>query len=40
MAGDTLYGIAKKFNLSVDELRGLNNMSDNAIAIGQYLKVK
>lgn len=40
MAGDTLYGIAKKFNLSVDELRSLNKMSDNAIAIGQYLKVK
>jgi LysM repeat protein len=38
-AGDTLYSIAKKFNLTVDELRSKNNLSDNAIAIGQNLKV-
>ncbi|HEX8268286.1 MAG TPA: glucosaminidase domain-containing protein [Flavobacterium sp.] len=39
-AGETLYSISKKFNLTVDELKKKNNMQDNAIAIGQYLKVK
>jgi flagellum-specific peptidoglycan hydrolase FlgJ len=38
--GDTLYSISKKFNLSVDELRKKNNISDNAISIGQNLKIK
>lgn len=38
--GDTLYSISKKFNISVDELRRKNNMIDNAISIGQNLKVK
>ena len=38
--GDTLYSISKKFNISVDELRRKNNIQDNAIAIGQNLKVK
>ena len=38
--GDTLYSISKRFNLSVDELRRKNNISDNAISIGQNLKVK
>jgi len=38
--GDTLYSISKKFNISVDDLRRKNNMADNAISIGQNLKVK
>lgn len=38
--GDTLYSISKKFNLSVDQLIQLNNLADNAIAIGQVLKIK
>lgn len=38
--GDTLYSISKRFGTTVDELRKLNNMSDNAISIGQSLKVK
>jgi flagellum-specific peptidoglycan hydrolase FlgJ len=38
--GDTLYSISKKHNLTVDELMRLNSLSDNAIAIGQVLKVK
>ena len=38
--GDTLYSISKKFNISVDELRRKNNLMDNAISIGQNLKVK
>jgi flagellum-specific peptidoglycan hydrolase FlgJ len=38
--GDTLYSISKKFSLSVEELIQLNNLSNNAIAIGQILKIK
>ena len=38
--GDTLYSISKKFNVTVDDLKQWNNLSDNAISIGQSLKVK
>jgi flagellum-specific peptidoglycan hydrolase FlgJ len=38
--GDTLYSISKRFSLSVDDLKRLNSLSDNAISIGQNLKVK
>ncbi len=38
--GDTLYSISKKFNISVDDLKQWNNLSDNSISIGQSLKVK
>ncbi len=38
--GDTLYSISKKFNTTVDDLKRLNNLSDNAISIGQFIKVK
>lgn len=38
--GDTLYSISKKFNITVDDLKRLNNLSDNAISIGQSIKVK
>lgn len=38
--GDTLYSISKKHNLTVDQLMKLNEMSNNAISIGQVLKVK
>lgn len=38
--GDTLYSISKRFSLSVDELKRLNKMSDNALSIGQHLKIK
>lgn len=37
--GDTLYNISKRFGLTVDELKGLNNMADNGIKIGQKLVV-
>jgi flagellum-specific peptidoglycan hydrolase FlgJ len=37
--GDTLYNISKRFGLTVDELKGLNNMADNNIKIGQKLVV-
>ncbi|MEN2400791.1 glucosaminidase domain-containing protein [Flavobacterium sp. MC2016-06] len=38
--GDTLYSISKKFNLMVDDLKQKNNLTDNALSIGQKLKVK
>jgi len=37
--GDTLYNLSKRFGLTVDELMGLNNLSDNNIKIGQKLVV-
>jgi hypothetical protein len=37
--GDTLYNISKRFGLTVDDLKGLNNMEDNNIKIGQKLVV-
>lgn len=37
--GDTLYNISKRFGLTVDELKGFNNMADNSIKIGQKLVV-
>lgn len=38
--GDTLYSLSKKYNMSVDELKSLNNIPDTGISIGQKLKVK
>ncbi|MGN1370890.1 MAG: LysM peptidoglycan-binding domain-containing protein [Candidatus Coprovivens sp.] len=38
-AGDTLYGIAQKYNLTVDELKKINNLSSNSLSIGQKLLV-
>jgi len=38
--GDTLYSVARKFNLSISDLMNLNNLSDTALNIGQQLIVK
>ncbi|KQR71821.1 glucosaminidase domain-containing protein [Pedobacter sp. Leaf176] len=38
--GDTLYNIAKRFNISIDDLKILNNMTTDGIKLGQVLKVK
>ncbi len=38
-SGDTLYGIARKFNLTVSELKKLNAMSGDTIKPGDKLKV-
>lgn len=37
--GDTLYAIASQYNISVDELKRLNNIVGNTLYIGQELKV-
>lgn len=36
-AGDTLYSIARRFNISVDRLKALNNLTSNNLSIGQVL---
>lgn len=38
--GDTLYSISKKFNIAIDDLKKKNDIQDNAISIGQNLKIK
>lgn len=38
-AGDTLYSIAKKFDLSVDKLKSMNNKTNNLISVGEVLVV-
>ncbi|MGZ3752293.1 MAG: glucosaminidase domain-containing protein [Mucilaginibacter sp.] len=37
--GDTLYSISRRFGLTVDDLKALNNLGDNNIKIGQKLIV-
>lgn len=38
--GDTLYSIARKYGLTVKELKKLNKLKDNIISIGQELILK
>lgn len=38
--GDSLWKIATKYGLTVDELKKLNNLKNNTISVGQNLKVK
>ncbi len=38
--GDTLYSISKRYNISIEDLKKKNNISDTGIAIGQNLIVK
>lgn len=37
--GDTLFNIAQRFKITVDELKELNKMTDNTIKIGQKILV-
>lgn len=37
--GDNLYSIARKYNITVDEIKRLNNLSSNNLSIGQVLKI-
>ena len=37
--GDTLYGISKKLDTTVDELKKINNLTSNSLSIGEILKV-
>jgi flagellum-specific peptidoglycan hydrolase FlgJ len=38
--GDTLYSLSKKFNISVSDLKQLNLISEDAIQVGQKIKIK
>ena len=37
--GDTLYGIANKYNVSIDNLKSYNNLSTDSLSIGQKIKI-
>ncbi|WP_291490495.1 LysM peptidoglycan-binding domain-containing protein, partial [Desulfurella sp.] len=37
--GDTLYQIAKKFNVTIDDIVALNNLPDKEITVGQVLLI-
>lgn len=39
VSGDSLYSIAKKYNISVDKLKTANNLTSNLLSIGQTLKI-
>ena len=38
-SGDSLWSIAKKFNVTVDHIKKLNNLKNNDIKVGQKLKI-
>lgn len=38
-SGETLYGIARKYNVAVNDLKGWNNLTSNTIRRGQLLQV-
>ena len=38
--GDTLWSVSRKNNITVQELKDLNNLTNNTISIGQVLKIK
>ncbi len=39
-SGDSLWSIAKKVGLSVDEIKKINNLDSNLLKVGQVLKLK
>jgi membrane-bound lytic murein transglycosylase D len=38
--GDTLFSIARKYNITPARLKELNNMTDDTVRVGQTLKIK
>lgn len=38
--GETLFSISRLYNLSVDELKSMNNLTANALSVGQQLRIK
>ncbi|MEO8933003.1 MAG: LysM peptidoglycan-binding domain-containing protein, partial [Xanthomarina sp.] len=38
--GDTLYSLSRRYNTSVEELKRLNNLTDNNLTIGNVMVVK
>jgi membrane-bound lytic murein transglycosylase D len=37
--GDTLFGVARTFGLTLDEIKSLNNKESNELAVGEVLRV-
>ena len=37
--GDTLYSIGSKYNVSVDDLKSINNLPNNNLSVGQVIKI-
>lgn len=37
---ETMYSISKKFNISIDDLKIINNLTENTLSIGQNIKIK
>jgi membrane-bound lytic murein transglycosylase D len=37
--GDTLFSIAKRFNTSVDEIKGVNALHSNLVKVGQLIRI-
>ena len=40
VAGETLYGISRRYNITVDQLNSLNGLTENTIQAGMQLRVK
>jgi LysM repeat protein len=38
--GDTAFSIAKRNNITIDQLSDWNDLTDNQIKVGQTLKIK
>lgn len=38
--GDTLYAISRRYSISVEELKRINNLDSNTLSIGQVLNVR
>lgn len=38
-SGDNLYSIARKFNISVDDIKKKNNLTSNLLSVGQKLNI-
>jgi|TARA_B100000902_G_scaffold309742_1_gene299213 rare lipoprotein A (peptidoglycan hydrolase) len=38
--GETFYSISKKFNMSIEELKKINNSEGNTLSVGQKIRVR
>lgn len=39
-SGETLFSISRLYNITVDELKSMNNLTENSISVGQQLVIK